>query len=165
MTDHDHETGSHHDGCGCGNAKPETEASDQAAGCCGGNAKPEAEARDHGGGCCGGKPALSSAIDPVCGMTVDPAKTAHSHVHDGTTYYFCCGGCRTKFAADPARYLAKSDVTKTATAEGSCCGGADPKAETSCCGGQKHEQCGFSRRASPTSPSCPSKQQPKCSPI
>jgi Cu+-exporting ATPase len=46
-----------------------------------------------------------SAIDPVCGMTVDPAKTPHRHVHRGETLFFCSAGCRTKFAADPAKYL------------------------------------------------------------
>ena len=45
-------------------------------------------------------------IDPVCGMTVDPAKTPHQHQHGGQTFFFCSSGCRTKFAADPARYLA-----------------------------------------------------------
>ena len=43
--------------------------------------------------------------DPVCGMSVDPTTAQHSFAHDGKTYYFCCAGCRTKFAADPARYL------------------------------------------------------------
>jgi Cu+-exporting ATPase len=44
-------------------------------------------------------------IDPVCGMTVDPHATAHRHTHQGHTYYFCSAGCRTKFAADPQKYL------------------------------------------------------------
>ncbi|MCE9571922.1 MAG: YHS domain-containing protein, partial [Deltaproteobacteria bacterium] len=44
-------------------------------------------------------------IDPVCGMTVAEGGP-HTLVHDGTTYGFCCGGCKTKFAADPAKYLA-----------------------------------------------------------
>ena len=44
-------------------------------------------------------------IDPVCGMTVDPAKSPHRHDHAGTTYHFCSAGCRTKFAADPVKYL------------------------------------------------------------
>jgi len=46
------------------------------------------------------------ATDPVCGMTVDPQKTAHRHEFQGRPYYFCSAGCRTKFAADPAKYLA-----------------------------------------------------------
>ena len=40
-------------------------------------------------------------------MTVDPATAKHSAAHAGSTYYFCCAGCRTKFEADPERYLAK----------------------------------------------------------
>ncbi len=48
-----------------------------------------------------------AAIDPVCGMTVDPHKTPHRHDHRHRTYYFCSAGCRSKFAADPAKYLAK----------------------------------------------------------
>jgi len=45
------------------------------------------------------------AIDPVCGMKVDPAKSQWSSAFAGTTYYFCCDGCRDLFAADPAKYL------------------------------------------------------------
>jgi Cu+-exporting ATPase len=52
-----------------------------------------------------GKPATDAAIDPVCGMTVDPHTTPHRHTHQGHPYYFCSAGCRTKFAADPAKYL------------------------------------------------------------
>ena len=45
------------------------------------------------------------AKDPVCGMAVDPAKTAHHAAHDGQAFHFCCAGCRTRFEADPQRYL------------------------------------------------------------
>jgi P-type Cu+ transporter len=45
--------------------------------------------------------------DPVCGMTVDPQKTPHRHVHQHRSYYFCSSGCRSKFAAEPAKYLGK----------------------------------------------------------
>ena len=44
-------------------------------------------------------------IDPVCRMTVDPAKTAHHADHDGLAYHFCSGSCRTNFITDPAAYL------------------------------------------------------------
>jgi Cu+-exporting ATPase len=44
-------------------------------------------------------------IDPVCGMTVDPHTTPHRHSHAGRAYYFCSAGCRTKFAANPEKYL------------------------------------------------------------
>ncbi|QWT21082.1 heavy metal translocating P-type ATPase [Bacillus sp. NP157] len=57
--------------------------------------------------CCshGAAPEAVAALDPVCGMTVDPAKTAHHATRDGHDYHFCCAGCRTKFIADPAKYL------------------------------------------------------------
>ncbi len=45
------------------------------------------------------------STDPVCGMTVDPAATAHHARHDGSDYHFCSDGCRRKFIADPQRYL------------------------------------------------------------
>jgi len=45
------------------------------------------------------------ALDPVCGMTVDPARAAGQFEHDGTTYYFCSKGCLAKFAVDPQKYL------------------------------------------------------------
>ncbi|MFN0195072.1 MAG: heavy metal translocating P-type ATPase [Aestuariivirga sp.] len=45
------------------------------------------------------------AIDPVCGMSVDPHTAAWKAEHAGRTYYFCAAGCRTKFIADPAKYL------------------------------------------------------------
>jgi Cu+-exporting ATPase len=48
----------------------------------------------------------AKARDPVCGMTVDPQKTPHRHEHAGESYFFCSAGCRGKFAADPANYLA-----------------------------------------------------------
>jgi len=56
------------------------------------------------------EPTKLSPIDPVCGMTVDPAKAA-SVEYEGTKTYFCCPGCATRFRADPARYLKmKQDV-------------------------------------------------------
>ena len=48
----------------------------------------------------------AGAVDPVCGMRVDPATAKHSTEHEGTTYFFCCGGCKAKFEADPAKFLA-----------------------------------------------------------
>jgi Cu+-exporting ATPase len=57
-------------------------------------------------GCCGGGGGTPvQATDPVCGMTVDVATSKHRLDHGGVTYHFCCAGCRTKFAADPANYL------------------------------------------------------------
>jgi Cu+-exporting ATPase len=58
----------------------------------------------HGGH---GRAGASKATDPVCGMTVDPATATESWAYKGTTYYFCCDGCRTAFQADPEKYLAQ----------------------------------------------------------
>ncbi len=44
------------------------------------------------------------ALDPVCGMDVDPRGTAHSLESEGSTSYFCSAHCRAEFAADPERY-------------------------------------------------------------
>jgi len=49
------------------------------------------------------KPA--AALDPVCGMTVDPQHAAGSSVYQGKTYYFCSKGCVAKFETDPEKYL------------------------------------------------------------
>jgi len=46
------------------------------------------------------------ALDPVCGMTVDPATAAAVRTHDGRNYFFCATGCAEAFEADPERYLA-----------------------------------------------------------
>ena len=45
------------------------------------------------------------AIDPICGMTVDPATAAGSHDHRGQRYYFCGLSCLERFKADPERAL------------------------------------------------------------
>ena len=45
------------------------------------------------------------AKDPVCGMTVDPARAAGKSEHEGETYYFCNPGCQAKFEANPGAYL------------------------------------------------------------
>ncbi|MEW6629223.1 MAG: heavy metal translocating P-type ATPase [Pseudomonadota bacterium] len=46
-----------------------------------------------------------TVIDPVCGMTVDPAVPSHHAIHAGHSYHFCSASCRSKFVADPERYL------------------------------------------------------------
>ncbi|NDG49539.1 MAG: YHS domain-containing protein, partial [Rhodospirillales bacterium] len=53
----------------------------------------------------GAAAASGTVKDPVCGMTVDPAKTAHHAEHAGHAYHFCSAGCRTKFIAEPGKYL------------------------------------------------------------
>lgn len=42
----------------------------------------------------------TGAIDPVCGMTVDPATARAAGLvaeHDGVSYYFCGRGCLLEF--------------------------------------------------------------------
>ncbi len=52
-----------------------------------------------------GAPAAGGALDPVCGMTVDPHTAKHKADYRGHPYYFCSAGCRTKFVANPEKYL------------------------------------------------------------
>ncbi|HJT71311.1 MAG TPA: heavy metal translocating P-type ATPase [Terriglobales bacterium] len=47
----------------------------------------------------------TKAIDPVCGMTVDPANAAGSARHGGRTHYFCSQGCLRKFEEKPDEFL------------------------------------------------------------
>ncbi|MEO5937253.1 MAG: heavy metal translocating P-type ATPase [Terriglobales bacterium] len=51
------------------------------------------------------QPAPVMVVDPVCGMTIDPATAAGSTEHEGHTYYFCNPSCKTKFEAEPEKYL------------------------------------------------------------
>lgn len=50
--------------------------------------------------------AATSAVDPVCGMSVVVASARHTAEVDGVAYYFCCANCRAKFLKDPQPYLA-----------------------------------------------------------
>jgi P-type Cu+ transporter len=43
--------------------------------------------------------------DPVCGMSVDPAKAGATLEHAGKTYYFCCKHCAARFEREPDKYL------------------------------------------------------------
>lgn len=47
----------------------------------------------------------TTALDPVCGMEVTIAKAKASYEYDGTTYYFCCNGCKHAFSENPAQYI------------------------------------------------------------
>ena len=46
-----------------------------------------------------------SAIDPVCGVTVDPARAPGKQKHGEETYYFCSRRCMVKFIANPDAFL------------------------------------------------------------
>jgi P-type Cu+ transporter len=55
-------------------------------------------------------PPPAAVHDPVCGMTVDPAKAEYRAEHAGHNYFFCSTKCREKFAAEPARYVPSPGV-------------------------------------------------------
>ncbi|MEO5843918.1 MAG: heavy metal-binding domain-containing protein, partial [Caldimonas sp.] len=81
-------------GCGCAGRKPEAPAADEdAAGCC----STEEVASPSTG-------APAQRKDPVCGMTVT-VQSPHVHQHEGKSVYFCSAGCKTKFIADPAKFM------------------------------------------------------------
>jgi P-type Cu+ transporter len=75
-------------------------------------------------------PAKGGVIDPVCGMTVDPNAGKPHADYQGQTYHFCCNGCRSKFLADPGKYLGKrAPETAAAGAIDPVCGmTVDPNA-------------------------------------
>ena len=50
---------------------------------------------------------MAKAVDPVCGMTVDPAAAAAPRTFDGIDYWFCSAGCAEAFDADPNTYTTK----------------------------------------------------------
>jgi Cu+-exporting ATPase len=56
-------------------------------------------------------------VDPICGMTVDPARAAGTSERDGVRYYFCSPGCKQKFDGAAESY-----------AQAGCCGGAAAEA-------------------------------------
>ena len=82
----------------------------------------------HGGhSCCSGKHhddhhhgeqgiTAGQVKDPVCGMSVDPATARHRTTFKGHEHYFCSAGCKTKFEADPHRYLHKDKQPAPAAA-------------------------------------------------
>lgn len=110
-------------GCGCNpGASVKTHT-----GCCGdktGTDQAMADIKDRSG-CCGGNHSEHShdhgkndrqhgakqarlaggAIDPVCGMTVDPLTAQHKSDYNEQIYYFCSAGCKTKFQSNPTKYL------------------------------------------------------------
>ncbi len=48
---------------------------------------------------------MPSAVDPVCGMKVNPATARFKSQHAGENYFFCCAGCLDKFRANPEKTL------------------------------------------------------------
>jgi Cu+-exporting ATPase len=63
---------------------------------------------------------MNGSIDPVCGMSVEPAKAAGSSAYQGKTYYFCSQHCLAAFKADPGKYAAKEKPAAPIAAEYTC---------------------------------------------
>ncbi|MCE4611823.1 MAG: YHS domain-containing protein [Desulfurococcales archaeon] len=53
---------------------------------------------------------MPEAVDPVCGMKVDTAKTPYKHVYKGKIYYFCSEHCLRAFKEKPDYYLEHGPV-------------------------------------------------------
>jgi Cu+-exporting ATPase len=49
--------------------------------------------------------------DPVCGMTVDPARAAGSFEYQGKKWYFCSPRCLEKFRAEPEKYAGEKPAS------------------------------------------------------
>lgn len=67
--------------------------------------------------CCTGKNGVTPASDtllkdPVCGMTVNE-NSPHFSEADAQKFYFCSARCKTKFDADPAKYLSPAHEQST----------------------------------------------------
>lgn len=69
----------------------------------------------------------TTVTDPVCGMTIDPAKAVGSSSYNGQTYHFCSRACETKFDGAPAEY---TQTAAARTESASCC---SPAETASCC--------------------------------
>ena len=63
----------------------------------------------------------TTAIDPGCGMTVDPGTARRTSGYQGTTFYFCSPSCKKAFDAEPSLYI--SGVGNTSVAPSEIAGG------------------------------------------
>src|ERR1700730_6341366 len=68
----------------------------RAPSCCGGKHGDEAKA---------GAETAASAVDPVCGMSVNRATAKHRFSYKGEDYFFCSARCRERFEAEPEKFL------------------------------------------------------------
>lgn len=99
-----HHDGDTNSGCGCSGKTAPRAPKPEASSCCGGHGDHAGHAHHHAHDL---GAAATKVLDAVCGMTVDPATSKYCFEHHGETFHFCSTGCRTKFAADPTKYLAK----------------------------------------------------------
>lgn len=89
--------------------EPLKESSDEDSSCCG-SKKAEEKSKSSSAknkSCCGGNSdkQTATAIDPVCGMSVETKGAEYHSVYQDKDYYFCCGGCQHRFDNEPEKYL------------------------------------------------------------
>ncbi|MFT6897938.1 MAG: xanthine dehydrogenase accessory factor [Paraglaciecola sp.] len=80
------------------------ERQDEPASCCGAN-KPAKKTAESDSCCSGTSQTDTTAIDPICGMTVDIKGSEYHSVYQSKNYYFCCAGCLHKFEHEPQKYV------------------------------------------------------------
>jgi Cu+-exporting ATPase len=73
------------------------------------------------GACCShghhhAEAAPTKVLDPVCGMTVDPATAKNRLIYQGHEYFFCSARCRERFNADPESFLKPKEPAPPAPA-------------------------------------------------
>ena len=57
----------------------------------------------------------TTAIDPVCQMTVETATAEYRSFHDGKAYYFCSAGCKVSFDKNPGKFIGAGDKGEPAS--------------------------------------------------
>ena len=60
--------------------------------------------------------APAEVLDPVCGMTIDPADSVGEVDYKGQKYFFCSQSCLERFRANPAEFLAPRRASGSTTA-------------------------------------------------
>lgn len=73
-------------------------------------------------------PVEAMVTDPVCGMTVDPAKAAAKTTHNGRPVYFCSEGCHRRFLADPDAFGGSTAAPVARSGHECCTSPADSEA-------------------------------------
>lgn len=93
----------------------------------------------------------NNARDPVCGMTPNPetAKVKGNwRNYQGQEFVFCSAGCKTKFEADPQKYVPKQQT-------GGCCHGHrhdDPAVQATAAAARQHSHDHHNHRHSDAAP-------------
>jgi YHS domain-containing protein len=60
---------------------------------------------------------MAEALDPVCGMRIDPGRSAGTRLVHGASVFFCSSLCLEKFDINPSHYLRDAESGETAVPE------------------------------------------------